>query len=76
MAILSKDDLISLIKTQVVVRREKESQHKLKIAEMEHQQVLELRALRDVMETIRLRERAREPKTQNSDGICRYGILL
>ena len=53
------------METQVEIRSEEESKHRLEMAEMEHQLVLELRALGDILEILRLRDRAREsPKLQ------------
>ena len=60
MATPSMDDLICLMRTKAEARREEANEHRLKMAEMEQQQVVELRALGDIMTTLRLRERARE----------------
>ena len=61
MAMPRKD---SLMETQVEIRSEEESKHRLEMAEMEHQLVLELRALGDILEILRLRDGARESPKQ------------
>ena len=51
--------------TKAEVRREEANQHRLEMAEMEQQRVVELRALGDMMATIRPRDRARDtPRLQ------------
>ena len=52
MAAPSMDDLIHLMETEAEARREKANQHRLEMAEMEQQRVVELRALGDIMATL------------------------
>ena len=65
MATPSMDDLIHLMATEAEARREKANQSRLKMAEMAKQQVVELRALGDIMATLKLTYRARDtPRIQ------------
>ena len=51
--------------TEAEARREEENQHRLKMAEMAKQRVVELRAHGDIMATLRPRDRARDtPRLQ------------
>ena len=65
MATPSIDELIHLMVIEAEARREEANQHRLKMAEMAQQWVVELRALEDIMATIRPSNRARDtPRLQ------------
>ena len=69
MATPSMDDLIRLMATEAKARREEANQHRLKMAEMAKQRVVELSALGEIMATLRPRDRARDtPRLQRMEG--------